>query len=299
MNAAFESFDLGRLRPRGVLAATRARRTCSPAPGTLHVCYCHTPMRHAWEPRLPGRRAARAGRRRWPPAAAAAACAASDLAGASRPDVFVANSRHVAGADRASTTGATRASSHPPVDVDAPPGAAARPRGLLPRARAASCRTSASTSRVAACADARPPGQGRRRPAARSRPPAPPPGPDAEFLGYVADDELGDAAGGRPRAALPGRGGLRDRARRGAGRGRAGDRLRRRRRPRLGDRRRDRRLLRRADRRVAAPPRSCASRTRTLDEAAMRDNARRFGPERFRSEIAELLRRAARLRAEA
>ena len=38
---------------------------------------------------------------------------------------------------------------------------------------------------------------------------------------------------------------------------------------------------------------------RTFDEATVRDNARRFGPERFRAEVGELLDEQARLRAEA
>ena len=38
---------------------------------------------------------------------------------------------------------------------------------------------------------------------------------------------------------------------------------------------------------------------RAFDEATVRDNARRFGPERFRSEFGELLGEQARLRAAA
>ena len=65
------------------------------APETLHVCYCHTPMRYVWMadgrarpgPRRQGRRAARRFRgrlRRW------------DRRASQRPDVYVANSTAVA-----------------------------------------------------------------------------------------------------------------------------------------------------------------------------------------------------------
>src|SRR3954471_1720554 len=94
MNAAFESFDLADYA-LVVSSSHSCAKNVLTEPGTLHVCYCHTPMRHAWEPRfLEGedlgtgaRLAAKAlmpGLRR------------RDLAGATRPDVFVANSSHVA-----------------------------------------------------------------------------------------------------------------------------------------------------------------------------------------------------------
>jgi glycosyltransferase involved in cell wall biosynthesis len=63
-------------------------------PNTLHICYCHTPMRYVWMPAADGRRArgvkglalqALRGRlREW------------DLRAAARPDVYVANSSAVA-----------------------------------------------------------------------------------------------------------------------------------------------------------------------------------------------------------
>src|ERR671915_2290982 len=50
MNAAFESFDLS-----GFDLVVSSSHSCAKNvmthPGTLHVCYCHTPMRHAWDPR--------------------------------------------------------------------------------------------------------------------------------------------------------------------------------------------------------------------------------------------------------
>ena len=93
MNAAFESFDLSEYDLVVSSSHSCAKNVLTDA-GTLHVCYCHTPMRHAWEPRhldgeLGGASAFAArmmlGRLR-----------RDDLAGASRPDVFVANSSHVA-----------------------------------------------------------------------------------------------------------------------------------------------------------------------------------------------------------
>lgn len=94
MNAAFEAFDLSDFDL--VISSSHAcAKNVLTEPGTLHACYCHTPMRYAWEPGflsnedvgLLGRLAAKPllGRLR-----------AQDLAGASRPDAFAANSRHVA-----------------------------------------------------------------------------------------------------------------------------------------------------------------------------------------------------------
>src|SRR5919107_433260 len=50
MNQAFESFDLS-----GFDLVVSSSHSCAKnvltGTGALHVCYCHTPMRHAWEPR--------------------------------------------------------------------------------------------------------------------------------------------------------------------------------------------------------------------------------------------------------
>ncbi len=94
MNTAFESFDLSGFDL--VLSSNHAcAKNVLTTPETLHVCYCHTPMRYAWEPEFlrdeaigPLARVAMpviAGRLR-----------RDDLAGAERPDAFVANSSHVA-----------------------------------------------------------------------------------------------------------------------------------------------------------------------------------------------------------
>jgi glycosyltransferase involved in cell wall biosynthesis len=114
MNAAFESFDLS-----GFDLVVSSSHSCAKnvltGPDTLHVCYCHTPMRHAWEPRhLAGELG---------PGAARAArlllgrLRRDDLAGAVRPDVYVANSNHVAGRIRKHYR-REAAVVHPPVDVE-------------------------------------------------------------------------------------------------------------------------------------------------------------------------------------
>ena len=75
--------------------ATRARRTCSRRRGTLHVCYCHTPMRHAWEPRFLagelGRRPRARGR-----ALLLGGCAATTWPGARGPTSSSPTRTHVA-----------------------------------------------------------------------------------------------------------------------------------------------------------------------------------------------------------
>ena len=94
MNRALQSFDLSRFDL--VLSSNHANaKNVRTRPGTLHVCYCHTPMRYAWEPEfLQGEEIGRLTRLLLPPLLAH--LRRQDLAGASRPDVFVANSSHVA-----------------------------------------------------------------------------------------------------------------------------------------------------------------------------------------------------------
>lgn len=115
MNAAFESFDLS---PFDLVISSShacAKNVLTP-PGTLHACYCHTPMRYAWEPAFlageeigpVGRVAARAlmGRLR-----------RQDAIGAMRPDAFAANSSHVAARIRKYYRRSSTVVP-PPVDVD-------------------------------------------------------------------------------------------------------------------------------------------------------------------------------------
>jgi glycosyltransferase involved in cell wall biosynthesis len=66
-----------------------------PPPGAFHLCYCHTPMRYAWDQErayFPHRRGAVARLR----AMALSRLRTWDVASASRVDLFVANSRFVA-----------------------------------------------------------------------------------------------------------------------------------------------------------------------------------------------------------
>jgi glycosyltransferase involved in cell wall biosynthesis len=115
MNRAFESFDLSGFDL--VLSSSHANaKNVRTPPGTLHVCYCHTPMRYAWEPEfLAGEEIGRATRMLLPPLLGW--LRRTDLAGASRPDVFVANSAYVA-ARIGRFYGREARVVHAPVDVD-------------------------------------------------------------------------------------------------------------------------------------------------------------------------------------
>lgn len=115
MNRAFESFDLSAFDL--VLSSSHANAKNVHTPDrTLHVCYCHTPMRYAWEPEfLDGEEIGRATRMLLPPLLSR--LRRNDLAGATRPDVFVANSAHVA-ARIERFYGREAIVVHPPVDVD-------------------------------------------------------------------------------------------------------------------------------------------------------------------------------------
>jgi glycosyltransferase involved in cell wall biosynthesis len=113
MNRAFRSFDLSRFDL--VLSSNHACAKNVRAPAhALHVCYCHTPMRYAWEedflrgemgrlPRLAARPLLARLRRQ-------------DLAASRGPDLFVANSQHVAGRIQRFYGRGARVV-HPPVDV--------------------------------------------------------------------------------------------------------------------------------------------------------------------------------------
>jgi glycosyltransferase involved in cell wall biosynthesis len=115
MNAAFESFDLD-----GYDLVLSSNHACAKnvitAPGTLHVCYCHTPMRYAWDPGFfAGEQLGRVERALLP--VLLGRLRRQDMIASARPDVYVANSRHVA----ARIQKYYRRDScviHPPVDVD-------------------------------------------------------------------------------------------------------------------------------------------------------------------------------------
>lgn len=292
MNRAFESFDLSAYD-----LVISSHHSCAKSVITrsdaLHVCYCHTPMRHAWEPGfLEGELSG--------PALAAARLLMprirrQDLAAAARPDVFVANSRHVAARIRKYYRRDARVI-HPPVDVDAH---LRRPRApedwylvlgrLVPYKRAEVA--------VAACASLGRPvkvaGDGRAVDSARAVA-----GPGAEFLGRVSDDELGDLLS-RCRALLfPGEedfgivpveaqaagvpviaygvGGILDS---------------------VVDGETGLFCAEQTPQSLAAA--ILAFEEATLDETAIRDNARRFGPERFRAQMADLIEEYAREKAAA
>jgi len=115
MNAAFRSFDLSGFDL--VLSSSHACAKNVRAPsGALHVCYCHTPMRYAWEEDfLRGEDVAAPARLMLPPLLGW--LRRQDLAGARGPDVFVANSRHVAERIRRYYGRASEVV-HPPIDVE-------------------------------------------------------------------------------------------------------------------------------------------------------------------------------------
>jgi glycosyltransferase involved in cell wall biosynthesis len=198
MNLAFESFDLS-----GFDLVVSSSHSCAKnvltGSDTLHVCYCHTPMRHAWEPRhLSGE------------LNAAASLAArmllgrlrrDDLAGASRPDVFVANSNHVAARIR-NYYRRDAVVVHPPVDVERH---LYRPRRdddyylvlgrVVPYKKVelavGACATLGRRVKVV--------GEGRGLEAARAAA-----GPGAEFLGYVDDAEMDELLSGARGLLFPG-----------------------------------------------------------------------------------------------
>jgi glycosyltransferase involved in cell wall biosynthesis len=115
MNAAFESFDLD-----GYDLVLSSNHACAKnvitGPGTLHVCYCHTPMRYAWDPGFfAGEQLGLAERALLP--LLVGRLRRQDAIASSRPDVFVANSNFVA----ARIAKFYRRDSHvihPPVEVD-------------------------------------------------------------------------------------------------------------------------------------------------------------------------------------
>jgi glycosyltransferase involved in cell wall biosynthesis len=115
MSSAFRSFDLSGFDL--VLSSSHAcAKNVRTPPGALHVCYCHTPMRYAWEEGfLAGEEVGSVARMMLPPLLSW--LRRQDLAGASGPDVFVANSQHVA--ERiARYYGRSAEVVNPPIDVE-------------------------------------------------------------------------------------------------------------------------------------------------------------------------------------
>jgi glycosyltransferase involved in cell wall biosynthesis len=115
MDRAFHSFDLAGYDL--ILSSNHAcaKNVNKPA-GALHVCYCHTPMRYAWEESfLEGERVGRLAKVALGPLLAR--LRRQDFAAAQGPDVMIANSQHVADRIRR-FYGRDAEVIHPPVDVD-------------------------------------------------------------------------------------------------------------------------------------------------------------------------------------
>ena len=286
MNRAFESFDLAGYDLVISSSHSCAKNVLTPVQ-TLHVCYCHTPMRHAWEPAYldaePLGTLARLGARALGPR-----LRRDDLAGASRPDHFIANSsfvaQRIAKYYRRSATVI-----HPPVDVAAHLDRARDPEDyylilgrVVPYKRIdlalAACARLGRRVKVV--------GTGRALDGARAAA-----GPAAEFLGFVPDDELGPILAGARALLFPGAEdfGIVPVEAQAAGLpviayGAAGVR----------DSIIDGRTgIFFAQQSVAAVTDAILEfEERSFDEAEIRDNARRFGPERFREELAEFVRDA-------
>ncbi|MBV8202534.1 MAG: glycosyltransferase [Acidobacteria bacterium] len=178
-----------------------------PPPDGLHVCYCHTPMRYAWDQQhayFPRRRGLLARAR----SLTLAALRAWDAAASARVDLFIANSRFVARRIRA-FYGRDAEVVHPPVAVDyfTPLPAAAAPAGVRRGGYALVVSALAPYKRIevaiAACARAgielRIAGDGpERRRLARLA------GPGARLLGRVGDAELRDLYRGARMLVQPG-----------------------------------------------------------------------------------------------
>jgi glycosyltransferase involved in cell wall biosynthesis len=115
MDRAFRSFDLSAFDL--VLSSSHAFAKNVRAPArSLHVCYCHTPMRYAWEEGfLEGESIGPLTRLGLPPLLHW--LRRRDLAGAGGPDLFVANSRHVAERIRR-YYGRDAEIVNPPIDVE-------------------------------------------------------------------------------------------------------------------------------------------------------------------------------------
>ena len=199
MDTAFRRFDLS-----GFDLVLSSNHACAknvrvPA-GVPHVCYCHTPMRYAWDPAfLAGEDLGRVGR--LGARALLPWLRRRDLAASRGPSRFLANSTFVAERIRR-FYGRDADVLHPPVDVDALLGLERRDGGyylflsrLVPYKRA--------DLAVAACARLGRPlkvvGGGRAEAAVRAQA-----GPGTEFLGRVGDAELPGLLAGARALLFPG-----------------------------------------------------------------------------------------------
>ena len=115
MDGAFRSFDLSGFDLIVSSNHASAKNVRNPS-GALHVCYCHTPMRYAWDPGfLRGERLGALARRLAP--IGAAWLRRVDRRRAAGPDVFVANSTFVASRIQEAYGRASEVI-HPPVEVE-------------------------------------------------------------------------------------------------------------------------------------------------------------------------------------
>jgi glycosyltransferase involved in cell wall biosynthesis len=199
MNAAFESFDLEDFDL--VISSNHAcAKNVVTRPETLHVCYCYTPMRYAWEPNFLREEAVGPMARRLLPALVAR-LRRQDYLAAQRPDAFMAISTHVAA--RIAKYYRRRAQVvHPPVDVERFAGQPRHEGGyylsagrIVPYKRVPVA--------VAACERLGRPlkviGTGRGMDAVRAAA-----GPHTELLGAVGDDELTELVAGARALLFPG-----------------------------------------------------------------------------------------------
>jgi glycosyltransferase involved in cell wall biosynthesis len=191
MNRAFRSFHLDGFDL--VLSSSHAcaKNVIVPS-GVPHVCYCHTPMRYAWDPDfLQGEQVGRLTRLLLP--VLLQWLRRQDLAGAGGPSAFAANSSYVA-RRIARYYGRQARVIHPPVDVDHLLKIERRPRDyylvlgrVVPYKRVdlavAACARLGRAVKIA--------GDGRALAVARAAA-----GPAAEFLGRVPDAELSDLLAG-------------------------------------------------------------------------------------------------------
>ncbi len=256
MDGAFRHFDMSRFDLIVSSNHACAKNVVTPA-GTRHVCYCHTPMRYVWDPSfLDGENLGPVGTFAFEKLLGR--LRRTDLRGATQPDTFVANSRFVA-QRILDCYGRDAQVIHPPVDVDrfstierradadAPYLVFGR---VVPYKRVdVAVRACARIGRPLIVA-----GEGRDLDRVRALA-----GPQTTFLGPVRDERVARAAGDQPRAAVPRRGGLRDRPGRGPGGRPAGRRAEPRRRARLGRRRRRPACCTKAQRPRACAPESSAS----------------------------------------
>ena len=112
---AVESFDLAG-HDLVISSSHCVAKGTIPPPGSYHVCYCHTPMRYAWDQEhayFPRRRGVKALLR----GLMLSRLRAWDVASAARVDAFVANSRFVAERIRRYYRREAEVI-HPPVDVE-------------------------------------------------------------------------------------------------------------------------------------------------------------------------------------